>query len=122
MEKSQSITLAKGIAGAAMGGTLGFAAFILAAQQGLYALAVPGALLGLGCGLASRTRSQILGLVCAFAAIPLTLIAEWKFAPFIADDSFIYLVTHLHQLRGITWVMLIFGVGSAYWLGVGRTR
>ena len=77
-----------GLAGGAVGALLGYFAFRWIAGQGVYALAVPGTLLGLGWGWASRHRSYFDAAVCGFLALGLGIFSEWKFAPFVADDSF----------------------------------
>ena len=51
------------MAGAATGGAIGYFAFFLLASQGLYALVLPGALVGLGFGALSRRRSLLDGIV-----------------------------------------------------------
>ena len=109
-----------GIIGAAIGGAVGYAVFVLVLGLGFYALVVPGALLGLGCSIGSRTYSRTLAIICAVAAVPLSLFAEWSQFPFIADESFTYFITHLHNLRLMTWIMFVFGVLSAYWIGIGK--
>jgi hypothetical protein len=47
----------------------------------------------------------------------LGLYTEWKFAPFRADDSFGYLVSHAWELKPITQGMIMLGAFFAYWLG-----
>ena len=106
-----------GLIGAVAGGTVGYYTFEWIVDQGFYGLMIPGALLGLGCGLLSRERSQIRGVACAAAALVLGLYTEWKFFPFRADNSFAYLVSHVAELKPITQVMIVLGAIFAYWLG-----
>jgi len=117
---------AAGALGALAGATLGYYTFQWLYQQGFYGMMIPGALLGLGCGLASRSPSPARGAVCAVAALALGLFVEWKFFPFNADPSFGYLLSHVSELRGVTLLMLVAGAGFAYWLGkdagAGRFR
>jgi hypothetical protein len=103
--------------GAAAGGVLGYYTFEWIVHQGFYGLMIPGALLGLGCGMLSQHPSRVRGVVCAAAAIPLALYAEWKSFPFIADPSFVYLVNHAHELKPITQLMIALGAVFAYWFG-----
>lgn len=49
--------------GAAIGGVLGYVIFSWLAGRGLYGLALPGGLLGLGAGI-FKTRSKAIPLVC----------------------------------------------------------
>jgi hypothetical protein len=106
-----------GLLGAAAGGVLGYYIFMWIVKQGFYGLMIPGAILGLGCGLLSQHPSIYRGVVCAAAAIMLGLYAEWRFAPFKADDSFQYLIGHAADLKPVTQLMIILGACFAYWLG-----
>ncbi len=111
-----------GIAGAGIGAIIGFMLFFVMTKQGLYALALPGAAVGLTCGWLSGGRSTLLGLICCVIAAALGLVIEWKFRPFKADGSFTYFVLHLHQLNSRTWIMLILGAVFGFWFGIGRSR
>jgi hypothetical protein len=106
-----------GLIGAVIGGALGYYIFMWVASQGFYGLMIPGALLGLGCSLLSRHRSHLRGVICALAACALGLYSEWKFRPFVADDSFGYLLRHVGELLPITQAMIVLGAFFAYWLG-----
>src|ERR1700746_2246238 len=87
-----------GLIGAVIGGALGYYIFMWIASQGFYGLMIPGALLGLGCSFLTQTRSHVLGLICAVAASALGLYSEWKFSPFVADNSFGYFLRHVTEL------------------------
>jgi hypothetical protein len=106
-----------GLVGAVVGGVLGYFLFGWLVDQGFYGMIIPGALLGLGCGLLSRHDSRVRGLVCAAAAVALALFTEWKFFPFRADESFLYLVTHAAQILPVHLLMMALGAVIAYWLG-----
>jgi len=110
----------RGTLGAIVGGVLGYFVFTWLASQGFYALAVPGALLGLGCAVLMQKNSNLAGILCGLAAVPLSILCEWRAFPFIADRSLGFFVTHLQDLRSMTWIMLILGAAFAYWLGKGR--
>ncbi len=122
--KATSIIFAwiRGAIGAAIGGVAGYFLFFFLVSHSLYGLALPGGLLGLGCGLLSGRRSVAIATVCMFAATALGLYTEWQFAPFVADDSLEYFVMHIHELRGITKVMLLVGTAGAFLLGLGNDR
>jgi len=111
-----------GLLGGIIGGTLGYFAFFELVRHELYGLMLPGSLLGLGCGLLSRFKSNALGIVCGVAAVLLALVAEWRFRPFRDDDSFAYFITHAHQLTSMTLVMIVVGALIAFWFGKGRER
>jgi hypothetical protein len=80
-------------------------------------LAIPGAFLGLGCGLLAQHRSLARGIVCAVAALLLSLFTEWKYHPFVDDNSFTYMVTHLKDLSPVTLLMMAIGTIIAFWVG-----
>lgn len=108
---------AQGLVGALVGGSLGFLAFRWAYSQGFYAMILPGALLGLGCGLLAQHRSIPRGIVCGVAALFLGLYTEWQYYPFEADDSFLYMLTHVYRLRPLTLGMIGLGTAFAFWFG-----
>jgi hypothetical protein len=112
--------LLRGLVGALVGGHLGFLLFWFLAKQGLYSSMVPGILLGMVAGFAARGRSQVLGVICLVAAIPLTIFAEWFVFPFVKDDSFVFFLSNLHQLKPIKLIMMALGIAGAYWFGQGR--
>ena len=111
--------LALGFIGAAVGAALGYAAFFWAARQGFYAIVLPPALLGLGAGLGARRRSRFIACVAAVAGLALGLFVEWKFSPFVVDQSLAYFVTHLHTLRPLTILMIVLGGILSYRLALG---
>ena len=106
-----------GVIGGIVGGVFGYVLFFWIVRQGFYALVLPGASIGLGCGLLARHRSTIRGVACAIAALVLGLYTEWVFAPFGVDDQFGYLVAHFYLLRPITLIMIGPGTALAYYLG-----
>jgi hypothetical protein len=116
---SQVRAIAFGLLGAAAGGCLGYFIFFWIARQGLYALLIPPTSLGLVAGLCARNRSSILALICGIAGLALALFTEWRFAPFIADASLGYFITHLHQLKPLTLIMLALGTVISYRLALG---
>ena len=115
-------TIALGLLGAAIGGCVGYFAFFWAARQGFYALILPPALLGLTAGWFARCRSTPLAIVCALAGLALGLYTEWQRAPFIADKSFPYFLTHVHQLKPFTLLLLALGVFMCYRFALGVDR
>jgi len=105
------------IIGGIIGATVGYFLFFWITRQGFYAMIAPGALLGLGCGLLARTRSMVRGVICGIVAFLFGVFTEWKWAPFIADDSLTYMATHLQDLPPIKPVMMTVGALIAFWLG-----
>ncbi len=111
-----------GLAGAAVGATVGYFSVVWLSQQGLYAIILPGPLLGLGCALVLRRSSMVAGILCGLAAVPLGILCEWRIAPFIVDRSLSYFLTHLDQLRPATMILIALGAVFAFWLGRGDNR
>ena len=109
-----------GLLGAVVGGTVGYFAFGWALREGFYALALPGALLGLGAGMASRVHSNLLGAICGVAALVLSVFSEWSWRPFGADGSLSYFLSNLSQLTSMTWLMIVVGTLFGFWFGQGR--
>ncbi len=113
--------LIRGLFGAAVGGTVGYFAFAWILSQGFYAMILPGAAVGLGFGASTRERSTVYKFVSAILALGLGFFAEWRFFPFVKDGSFTYFVTHVHQLRPVSLLMIALGGVFAFWFGIGRT-
>lgn len=97
------------ITGAVLGGLLGYAVFFWLISYGLYALILPGALVGLGASLFSN-RSLGLAVGCGVLALALGIVTEWRSAPFVKDRSLGFFLTHLQELSPVTLVMI--GVGG----------
>jgi len=115
-------SILRGFLGAGLGGVVGYFAFGWLARQGLYAAALPGALLGLGCGWLAKERSLPLSAICGVAAMGLGVFSEWSLMPFIADGSFRYFMAHLHLLPPIKLIMLSLGGVFGFWFSLGRKR
>ena len=110
----------KAIAGTIAGAVLGYLGFLLMVKTGFYAMVIPGAMIGLGCGAQSGARSLALGIMAAVVTICLSVFIEWKFFPFIADDSFSYFLAHLNELKVQTKLLIVAGTFAGFWFGRGR--
>lgn len=115
-----SVNWPLGLLGAAAGAAVGSLAFHLLLGTGLYGIALPGAAVGFGCGRLSGGHSKPLGIVCGAIALFLGLLLEWQYFPFIADDSLKYFLTHIHELKLWTWLMIALGAICGYGMGAGR--
>jgi hypothetical protein len=109
-----------GLGGAVVGALLGYLLFVAIAGQGFYAIVLPGALAGVGCGALSGRKSTGLGIVCAILGLAAGIFAEWRFSPFIADNSLFYFLTHIHELTRFTQILILLGAAFAFWFGRGR--
>jgi hypothetical protein len=68
----------------------------------------------------SGGKSNALGIVCGVLGALVGIFTEWRFAPFIVDESFGYFVTHLHELKSMTLILIAAGGLFGYWFGRGR--
>ena len=110
----------RGLFGAALGAVVGAWVFGVLLRQGFYAAVAPGALLGIGCGIASGGVSRALGVLCGGAGLLLGVYCEWREMPFLDDGSFLFFVQNLGELPGLKQIMLALGGFCGYWFGVGR--
>jgi hypothetical protein len=106
-----------GVCGAAVGGLIGALGYRWMLEYGYHALVLPGALLGLGAGIGAGTVSMWRGIIAAAAALVFSLLVEWRFRPFVADESLNYFVGHLGSLSPPTMLMLAAGCLVAFWTG-----
>jgi len=107
--------------GAIAGGLFGYFAFFWIAQQGFYAIALPGGLLGLGAGYAN-CRRRWPSVVCGVLALMFSLYTEWKFAPFLKDESLSYFLFHIHEKAPIKLLMIAIGTGIGFWVPYRRVE
>jgi len=105
--------------GAAVGGLLGYFIFFWIVRQGFLALVVPGGLIGLGGGIV-KTRSKAIAAICGLAALALSIFTDWRFAPFVADNSFGYFITHVYLLPPYTLIMIGAGTALGFWVPFRR--
>ena len=106
-------------AGAMLGGAVGHFAFGWLYDQGFYGLVLPGGLLGLGAG-STNCRSRWPSVACGILALVLGLFTEWRFRPFIADDSLHYFLTHPQKLKPLTLLMIAAGTAMGFWVPFRR--
>lgn len=120
MQSIQFRTIALGLLGAVVGGAIGYFAFFWVAGQGFYAIILPAVLMGLCAGYCARSRSIPLAFICGVAGLALGLFTEWRFAPFVADKSLLYFITHLQALKPLTMLMIVLGAFLSYRFALGR--
>jgi hypothetical protein len=107
--------------GAVVGGTLGYFGFFWIARQGFYAMILPGGLIGIGAGVV-RNYSVWVAVVCGLLALALGLFTEFRFAPFVADETFSFFMAHVHQLSPVTLLMIAAGAFIGFWVPYRRTE
>ncbi len=109
-----------GIFGAVAGAVLGHLLVFAIATQGFYAIILPGALVGLGCGALSGRRSVALGIICGFLGLAAGIYTQWRLAPFIKDQSLSFYLGHLADVNRMSQIMILIGAAFAFWFGMGR--
>ncbi|NJN05748.1 MAG: hypothetical protein HC814_04365 [Rhodobacteraceae bacterium] len=63
-----------------------------------------------------RRGSLPLSIITGIAALVLGVLAEWRLAPFKTDSSLGYFLSHLHQLRPLTLIMIGIGAYVCFWM------
>ncbi|GAB5444409.1 MAG: hypothetical protein Fues2KO_47580 [Fuerstiella sp.] len=116
----RSVDYVAATTGTVFGTIAGAAVFGFLLRQGIYAMVIPGTLIGLGCGGFAKGRSTGLGISAAIIAFVVSLGLEWHFRPFVVDDSLPYFLSHLRDLTTITWITVSLGTFAAFWFGRGR--
>lgn len=116
------LSFALGGIGAIAGSLIGPQVFVWIAKQGFYAVALPGAFVGVGAGIAIRHRSHVFAAVCGIFAAFICVYSDWKIRPFIADDSFAYFLRSIGKLSPIIKIMILLGGALGYWFSLGGIR
>ncbi len=114
--------MALALLAAVVGGCVGYFTFFWIVKQGFYGIMLPPAAVGLAAGYCTPRRSQPLAITCAIGGLALGLFTEWRFAPFIVDNSLFYFMTHVHKLKSITLLMLVMGSFASYFMALGTGR
>ncbi|MBN2326663.1 MAG: hypothetical protein JXR73_05865 [Candidatus Omnitrophica bacterium] len=103
-----------GVVGAFFGAAFGYFIFYWLYTQGFYAIALPGVFTGLFARFFLRRKSRSVQSLCGIFAVFVGLYTEWKFFPFVKDDSLFYFAIHLHLLKPVTWIFILIGAILAY--------
>ena len=108
------------LAGAAAGALLGYFAFGWLAHQGLFAAALPGALLGAGYGMFVKHRSIPPAIACGFCALLLGIFSDWHIL--YKHYSLGHFLSHLNQIPTVELLLLILGGVFAFWFSLGKRQ
>jgi len=119
-QKLDLVNLMLCLAGGVAGGLLGYLVFVWMAGQGWYAVVLPGAGIGLGCGAPAKRSSLAIGLVAGLAALALGIYALWRVAPFVDDRSLGFFLQHLGDVQPAMLLMIALGGLCGFWFGRGR--
>ncbi len=116
---SQALVIARGLGGALLGASAGYFLFLVLYRNGFYGIMLPGVLLGIGAGLAARSRSQSLGITCAVLAVFATVLTEWH-VRWSGKNTLPFFLTNIAEIGMVPLLMMALGVAAAYWFGQGR--
>src|SRR5262245_45011574 len=103
MTKTQNNFLV--LSGAAVGGIIGHIAFLRLTHYGYYGLILPSGLAGLGAGI-FKSRSMVTSISCGILTLGFGIFSEWRYSPFLDDNSFAFFLTHMNQLAPVTLTMI----------------
>ncbi len=109
-------------AGVVAGAAVGTLAYWLMLRSEVHILAAVGAAAALGVSIASRTVSLAWGVLTMLLAVVLSLLVEFAFRPFRADESFGYFLAHLGELPRNSLVSLVVVALLGFYFGRGRVR
>jgi hypothetical protein len=107
------------IAGAVLGGILGYNAFFWVLKHGYYGMVLPGGLLGIGAGF-GKSKSIWVPVACAMAAVALGLFTEWRSIG--KNEPFGLFLRHVFDLDAVTLVMIALGGALGFWMPFRRTE
>ena len=108
-----------GVLGGITGGVVGGFICRFLADQGLYAVVIPGALVGLGFGLAAKKGHIVFGLVSGIMGLLAGLMTQWLV--YSNEPSFFKLVAELKDYHVMTFILLGLGTLLAFSFGKGNT-
>ena len=108
--------------GAIVGVGVGTLAYWLLLLQGYHILAAVGAGVALGVSAMAQTRQIVWGFATGALAVLASVLVEFFFRPFAADESFSYFISHLHELPRNSLISLAVVAALGVYLGRGRVR
>ncbi len=114
-----TINVVRGLVGAGLGGAAGYFLFGWLLKRGYYAPMLPGALLGLGCGIFVQRRNMPLAIVCGVVALGLGVFTRWKHDAGPAGNDFGLFITQLNRLPTVTLLLLALGGVCGFWFALG---
>jgi hypothetical protein len=115
VRRSDALTI-----GFACAGVLcGYLVFTLLLARGIYALVLPGGLLGLAAGI-PRSRSPIIAVICGVVGTCAGILTEYRFAPFAVDRSLSYFLVHVFDLQPLTLASISAGGLIGFWVPFRR--
>ncbi|MFO0808209.1 MAG: hypothetical protein U0746_06265 [Gemmataceae bacterium] len=103
------------VLGGIAGGVLGFIVCVWTYEQGFYALALPGCLVGFGAGY-FRPRSILVAIASGIGATALGLLVDHHVAPFRDDRSLTFYLSNLSHLAPVVKLMIAVGGFVGFWV------
>ena len=116
---NSAIAWVRGIAGAIIGGLLGYLLFeFLLVRGGLYAGILPGAMVGVGYSTAARRKELVPGMICGAVGL---VFGFWSDA--VTNVPAQDLVSYFQEFDRVPFsnkIMITVGGIAAFWFGYGR--
>ncbi len=107
-----------GLVGAILGGVAGYYLYLAALNNGFYAQVLPGGLVGVGCGLLSRHRSILRGVLCGIAGLLLGFYCDHQTFKYLPPfNGFIDYLLGFSRHGSFTNILIILGGLVAFWFG-----
>ena len=118
VQSSVVLAWVRGIAGAAIGGLLGYLMFDFLLGYGLYAGIVPGAFIGIGFSIAARHISLVAGVLCGIVGL---FFGFWCDAVTnLPPDDLVSYFKEIDQVPTVNLLMIVIGGVASFWFGRGR--
>lgn len=108
--------------GAAAGAAVGTLVYWFLLARGYHVLAAVGGGVALGVSAMARTRHLAWGFATGVLAVLVSVLVEWRFRPFAADESLSYFLSHVHALPYNSLVSLAVVAVLGVYFGRGRPR
>ena len=104
---------------ALLGGVTGYLGFRFLLGRAVYAVILPGGLLGLAAGVV-RNPSPLVAVLCFVLAIAAGVLSEHRVAPFVRDGSLSYFLLHVRELQPLTQISILAGGSIGFWVPFRR--
>ncbi len=105
-----------GAVGGLLGGVVGYFAVSWLAQNGFYAMVLPGALVGLGTGWLGRSHSLPRGIVAGVAAVISGTLIEWQV--FYSANALSFFLQNINEIGAVSFAMI--GLGGVLGFAFGK--
>lgn len=109
------------IAGAIVGGVVGWFGYGWCVERGFVPIALPGGLAGIGAGLFA-CRARWVPIACGVIALAAGVAADWYNRPFKDDQSLVFYLKHITNVDSVGMLTIFVGAAIGFWLPYSRMR